>query len=61
MRDGERVGHVTTPAYSERLGQPLALVHRMPSAAQPGTKIQVAGKRVKCIATVARPVGDPEL
>jgi aminomethyltransferase len=61
LRGGERVGHVTTPAYSERLGQSLALVHLVPSAAAPGTKIQVAGGTVKCEATVTRiPFVDPE-
>ncbi|MCH7868614.1 MAG: aminomethyl transferase family protein [Myxococcales bacterium] len=61
MRDGERVGHVTTPAFSERLGQSLALVHLVPSAAIPGTKIQVVGPKVRCDATVTRiPFVDPE-
>ena len=60
-RDGEPVGHVTTPAYSERLKQSLALVHLVPSAALPGTKLQVLGKGVKCAATVTRiPFVDPE-
>jgi aminomethyltransferase len=59
--DGEAVGHVTTPAYSERLGQSLALVHLAPSAALPGTRIQVNGPTVQCAATVARiPFVDPE-
>jgi len=59
--DGETIGHVTTPAYSERLGQSLALVHVAPSAAQPGTAIRVNGPNVQCAATVARiPFVDPE-
>ena len=60
-RDGEPVGHVTSPAYSERLGQSLALVHLVPSAAEPGTPIQVNGPSVQCAASVARiPFVDPE-
>jgi len=59
--DGERIGHVTTPAYSERLGQSLALVHVAPSVAQPGTVIRVNGPIVQCAATVAHiPFVDPE-
>jgi aminomethyltransferase len=59
--DGERIGHVTTPACSERLGQSLALVHIAPSAAQPGTAIRVNGPTVQCAATVAHiPFVDPE-
>jgi aminomethyltransferase len=59
--DGNRIGHVTTPAYSERLGQSLALVHVIPSAAQPGTAIRVNGPTVQCAATVTRiPFVDPE-
>jgi aminomethyltransferase len=59
--DGERVGHVTTPAYSERLGQSLALVHIAPSAALEGTPIRVNGPTVQCAATVARiPFVDPK-
>ncbi len=61
MHDGRRVGHVTTPAYSERLGQSLALVHVAPPAARPGTPIQVNGPTVQCAARVARiPFVDPE-
>ncbi len=61
MLDGRRVGHVTTPAYSERLGQSLALIHVSPSAARPGTPIQVNGPTVQCAARVARiPFVDPE-
>jgi aminomethyltransferase len=59
--DGERIGHVTTPAYSERLGQSLALVHVAPSAAQPGTAIRVNGPTVQCAASVAHiPFVDPQ-
>ena len=59
--DGKRIGHVTTPAYSERLGQSLALVHVAPSAALPGTPIHVNGPTIQCAATVAQiPFVDPE-
>jgi aminomethyltransferase len=59
--DGECVGHVTTPAYSERLGQSLAMVHVTPSAALTGTPIRVNGPTVQCAATVAPiPFVDPE-
>lgn len=59
--DGKRIGHVTTPAYSERLGKSLALVHVAPFAAQPGTAIRVNGPSVQCAATLARiPFVDPE-
>ena len=59
--NGKRIGHVTTPAYSERLGQSLALVHLAPFAAQPGTAIRVSGPAVQCAAVVARiPFVDPE-
>ena len=54
-------GRHPTPAYSERLGQSLALVHVAPSAAQPGTPIRVDGPTVRCAATVAPiPFVDPE-
>jgi len=59
--DGERIGHVTTPVYSERLGKSLALVHVAPSAALAGTPIKVNGPTVQCAATVALiPFIDPE-
>jgi aminomethyltransferase len=59
--DGERIGHVTTPVYSERLGQSLALVHVTPSVALAGTAIQVNGPNVKCAAAVSLiPFVDPE-
>ncbi len=59
--DGEKVGRVTTPAYSHRLGKSLALVHLVPSAALEGTRLEVKGPTVQCAATVARiPFVDPE-
>lgn len=59
--DGEKVGHVTTPAYSRRLGKSLALVHLVPSAAVEGTRLQLKGPTIECDATAARiPFVDPE-
>lgn len=59
--DGKVIGHVTSPAFSERLGQSIALVHVTPSAAEPGTAIQVNGPNVQCAATVvAIPFVDPK-
>lgn len=59
--DGERVGHVTTPAYSKRLGKSLALVHLIPSAAKEGTKLELKGPKIQCSATaVPIPFVDPE-
>ena len=58
--DGEKVGHVTTPAYSRRLGKSLALVHLDPRAAQPGTRLQVASADFNGSATVEEiPFFDP--
>ena len=37
--DGEKVGFVTTPAYSKRMGQSQVLVHVIPAAAEPGTRV----------------------
>lgn len=59
--DGEKVGFVTTPAYSKRLGKSLALVHLIPSAAQEGTKLELKGPTIQCTATaVPIPFVDPE-
>lgn len=59
--DGEKVGHVTTPAYSRRLGKSLALVHLVPSAAKEGTVMELNGPSVQCRATAASiPFVDPE-
>ena len=58
--DGVAVGTVNSPAYSHRLGKSLALVHVAPSAAAPGTKLQVQGHDVAYAATVeAIPFFDP--
>jgi aminomethyltransferase len=59
--DGEVVGHVTTPAYSRRLGLSLALVHLIPSAAVAGTPLELNGPNVRCRAKAASiPFVDPE-
>ena len=57
----EIVGHVTTPAYSRRLGKSLALVHLKPSAAREGTVLELRGPTVQCPATATSiPFVDPE-
>lgn len=59
--NGESVGHVTTPAYSRRLEKSLALVHLIPSAAAPGTELELRGPTVQCAATATPiPFVDPE-
>ncbi len=58
---GEKVGYVTTPAFSERLGKSLALVHVRPAFAVPGTRVRLKGPTVECAATVASiPFVDPK-
>jgi aminomethyltransferase len=58
--DGGVVGHVTTPAYSRRLGKSLALVHLIPSAAKEGTALDLSGPTIQCRATAASiPFVDP--
>lgn len=59
--DGEKVGFVTTPAYSKRMGQSQALIHIAPAAAAPGTHVELVGPTIQCPATVASiPFVDPE-
>ena len=59
--DGERVGHVTTPAYSRRLEKSLALVHLVPWAAKDGTRLDLKGPTIDCTATAhSIPFVDPE-
>jgi len=59
--DGETVGHVTTPAYSRRLGKSLALVHLKPCAAIAGTEMDLRGPTIECRATAASiPFVDPQ-
>ena len=58
--NGEIVGHVTTPAYSRRLGKSLALVHLIPSVAVEGTSMELNGPTIRCLATAAKiPFVDP--
>jgi aminomethyltransferase len=58
--NGQLVGHVTTPAYSRRLGKSLALVHLLPSAAVEGTSLELQGPTIGCSATATRiPFVDP--
>jgi len=58
--DGEVVGHVTSPAYSRRLGKSLALAFLIPSAAKQGTQVDVKGPSVQCRATATSiPFVDP--
>ena len=59
--DGEIVGHVTTPAYSRRLGKSLALVHLIPSAAVEGTVLKLSVPTIQCSARAASiPFVDPQ-
>jgi aminomethyltransferase len=59
--DGQLVGHVTTPAYSRRLGKSLALAHLIPSAAVQGTLLQLKGPTIQCSATATCiPFVDPQ-
>jgi aminomethyltransferase len=59
--ENEIVGHVTTPAYSRRLGKSLALAHLTPSAAREGTVMELRGPTVQCQARAAViPFVDPE-
>ncbi|MCP4765749.1 MAG: aminomethyl transferase family protein [Gammaproteobacteria bacterium] len=59
--DDKVVGHVTTPAYSRRLGKSLALVHLVPSAAVEGTALELKGPTIQCRATAASiPFVDPQ-
>jgi len=59
--DGEKVGHITTPAYSRMLGKSIALVHLIPSSAKEGTRMEVKGPTIQCTATASPiPFYDPE-
>lgn len=59
--NGEVVGHVTTPAYSRRLGKSLALVHLAPWAAKEGTEMELKGPTIQCSAKAANiPFVDPK-
>jgi aminomethyltransferase len=61
LSGGEVVGRITTPAYSNRLGQSLALVHLIPSFAKEGTKLEVKGSTIQCDAVATTiPFYDPK-
>ena len=58
--NGENVGTVNSPGWSHRLNKSLALCHVSPSAASPGTKLEVVSDDINCGATVeAIPFFDP--
>ena len=59
--NGETVGVVNSPCYSHRMGKSLALAHVKPSAAMPGTKLDLTGGDIATTATVVTlPIYDPE-
>lgn len=59
--NGEIVGVVNSPAYSHRLNKSLALAHINPIAAAAGTKLEVVGGDIKCMAEVVTlPFYDPQ-
>ena len=59
--EGSVVGVVNSPCFSHRLGKSLALAHVAPGAAQPGTKLGVAGGDINTTATVvSMPIYDPD-
>ena len=61
LLNGAAVGVINSPGYSHRLGKSLALAHVAPSAAQPGTQLQVSGGDIETTATVIQmPVYDPD-
>jgi aminomethyltransferase len=56
----DKVGIVTSSAYSRYLMQSLAMVHLVPTATHPGTRVAVRGDGVERTATVVRtPFYDP--
>jgi aminomethyltransferase len=59
--NSETVGVVNSPCYSHRMGKSLALAHVKPSAAKPGTKLDLMGGDIATTATVVTlPIYDPE-
>ncbi len=59
--NGAPVGVVNSPCFSHRLNKSLALAHVSPEAANPGTKLAVAGGDISTTATVvAMPIYDPQ-
>jgi aminomethyltransferase len=60
-RDGRLVGTVSSSVYSHRMDTSLALAHLEPSAAAPGTELEVRDERGPCRARVERlPFYDPD-
>lgn len=58
--EGTAVGTVNSPAFSHRLNKSLALTHVQPSAASPGTKVEIAGDGQSYNATITSiPFFDP--
>jgi len=59
--DGDVVGTVNSPGWSHRMQKSLALVHLAPSAAEPGTTLEVSGDGVSTTARVEQiPFYDPD-
>lgn len=52
--NGEQVGVVNSPAYSQRMQQSLALVHLRPDAALPGTQLEVRSDELELTAEVLK-------
>ena len=61
LLNGEEVGVVNSPAFSHRLNKSLALAHVRPDVAALGTRLQVLGGDIDCMAEVAAlPFYDPQ-
>jgi aminomethyltransferase len=59
--NGVEVGSINSPGYSHRMRKSLALAHLSPSAAAPGTILQVSGGDIETTAiVVAMPIYDPQ-
>ena len=60
-REGQALGVVNSPCFSHRMGKSLALAHVAPSAAAPGTELDLAGDGISTTATVVGlPIYDPQ-
>ncbi len=58
--NGESVGVLNSPCWSQRMHKSLALVHLRPDTAQPGTRLEVVGEDLSRSATVeSLPFFDP--
>lgn len=61
VMNGEQVGIVNSPCFSHRLNKSIALVHLKPTAASPGTRLEVSGDDFSGTATVEKiPFYDPK-